>query len=426
MQSLKYSEALGKLEGLGKFGMKLGLERISAILEAMGNPQDSLKIVHVAGTNGKGSTSTMISNTLIHAGYKTGLFISPYVLCFRERMQVNAQMISEEDFAEVASYVFDIAENIKVELTQFEIETAIAFEWYKRMQCDFVVLEVGLGGRYDSTNVIKTPLVQVIASISMDHTGVLGDTIEKIAMEKAGIIKGNDTIIYPIQKPEAMKVLIDKCNSVKSRYTIPEIESLKVLDEGWEKKRFIYDGVEYEKSLNGEFQLYNAITVIEACRALRRRNIDIKEEDVRYAIAHTYFPARMEVLSKKPLVILDGSHNPDGATALETSLKKLKDKNITVIMGVLADKDYSDILTKVATYASKFVAVTPNNPRALTAKELSEKAAEFCDNCIYYEDVAKAVDETVDGLNESDVLISCGSLYLASETRELLIKKLGK
>ena len=421
---MNYNEALQCLFSKGTFGHKLGLERIQKILDKMGNPQNNLKFIHIAGTNGKGSTSTMLSNILIHSGYKTGLFISPYVVCFRERMQINGQMISEEEFASIAKYVYDCSNQIDLNgesLTQFETLTAIAFEWYKRKNCDYVCLEVGMGGRFDPTNIIPKPILQIITSISFDHTAILGDTIEKIAFEKAGIIKGGTTILYPLQKINAIEVIKKKCEETGSKLVIPDVNKLSITNNSWQKDDFIYNGLKYHKSLKGEFQIYNCITVIEAAKQLQNQNLLITDNDIKFGIENTYFPARTEVLSKKPLIILDGSHNSGGIKALEQTLKSLPNHPITIIMGVLADKNYNDILNTVIKYADNFIAVTPNNPRALKAETLCQIAKSICENSYSCDDLNNALEFAISKTGDEGALVVCGSLYLASEIRPLII-----
>lgn len=424
---MNYGEAMDRLYALSRFGINLGLKRISALLEEMGNPQKALRFIHIAGTNGKGSVTTMLSNILIKSNYKTGLFISPYVLCFRERIQINGEMISEKEFAECASFVFQCAETITAlveQPTQFEIETAIAFEWYKRKQCDLVCLEVGLGGRFDSTNIIPPPLLQIITSISLDHTAILGETIEQIAYEKAGIIKGGTTILYPLQSDKVFKVIETQCKEIGSILIKPDLSRLHITDDHWLNTEFIYDGVLYKKSLPGKFQIYNCITAITAVEQLRKNGIKISDSAIKYGIENTHFPARMEVLSKEPLIILDGSHNPDGARALEQTLIKFSGKPITMMMGILQDKNYHVILEQVGKYADQFIAVTPNNARALNCEDLKNEAEKWCAHVRSYDNIYEAVQEVLREITKNEVLIICGSLYLASEVRPIILERL--
>lgn len=339
---MNYEEALCYLASLSRFGMHLGLSRIAALLDKLGNPQEDLTFVHIAGTNGKGSVSSMLAKILTHSGRRTGLFLSPYVLCFRERMQIDGQMISEEEFAAHASLArhwVDALAAAGESPTQFELETAIAFLWYRQRGCAIVCLEVGLGGRFDASNVIAPPALQIITAIGLDHTAILGDSIEKIAFEKAGIIKGGSTILYPLQEAAAYAVVQAKCDAVGSQLISPNLAALHIHCEHWLKGSFSYEGLLYRKSLPGAVQVYNCLTVIEAAKQLQRQGHVLTAEDIRFGIEHTSIPARMELLSRTPLVILDGAHNPDGARALEATLQDLAPRPIILLMGLLADKD---------------------------------------------------------------------------------------
>lgn len=423
---MNYSQAYKQLFSLEKFGINLGLERISTLLSKLGNPQNDLKFIHIAGTNGKGSTSTMLANVLCHSGYKTGLFTSPEVLCFREYLQINGEMISEEEFAICAKEVYKHIDfkNEKDCPTFFEAKTAIAFIWFKLKKCDIVCLEVGMGGEYDSTNIIPPPLMQIITSISLDHTNILGTNIESIARTKAGIIKGAVTVSYPLQEESVLKILQERCHQVGSTLLLPDLKELSIPDLNWQANTFYYRGILYNKSLSGNFQVYNALTVIKASEALQKLGYQITSNDILYALENSYISARMEIISKTPLVILDGSHNPSGARALETSLSQMKNTNITIIMGVLKDKDYNLMVRNISRFANQFIAVTPNNPRALNAKELANIAQTFCPNVACFEDKHMAIKNAMSSLDNTDTLIVCGSLYLASELRTILLDEI--
>lgn len=424
---MTYKEAITHFEQLGKLGIQLGLVRIERLLKYMGNPHHKLKFVHVAGTNGKGSTCYMLSNILSHSGYKTGLFTSPYILDFRESIQLNLQMISEQQFAECASYVYECAKQSTINNdppTQFEILTAIAFEFFARQNCDIVLLEVGLGGTLDSTNIIPPPLLQIITSISLDHTNILGSTIEEITKEKAGIIKGNITILYPHLSKESLSVLQEKCHIANSTVIQPNCNSLEFDDHSFGVCQFSYQGVAYQKSLLGEVQLYNSIVVIAAANELQKIGFSISQEDISYGIEHTFVPARMEILSESPLIILDGSHNEDGAIALKNTLSSIPNSSIKMIMGVLEDKNIHKILENTAKLSEHFIAVSPNNPRALSSKKLSEIAEEYCNKVKHTSSLEEAVNLAFSNLKKSDILVVCGSLYLSHDIRPLLVKKI--
>lgn len=424
---MTYQEAILHFEQLGKLGIQLGLVRIERLLNCMGNPHHKLKFIHVAGTNGKGSTCYMLSNILSHSGYKTGLFTSPYILDFRESIQVNMHMISEENFSECAEYVYHCAEQSTINNdppTQFEILTAIAFEFFFRQKCDIVLLEVGLGGTLDSTNIIPPPLLQIITSISLDHTNILGSTIEEITKEKSGIIKGSTTIVYPNLPKEVLHILKKKCKSINGRLIQPDCKSLKFNSRMFGVCDFSYDNISYKKSLLGEIQLYNAILVITASKELNLMGFSLSLESIQYGIENTFIPARMELLSKYPMILLDGSHNEEGAIALKKTLETISNTSIKMIMGVLEDKNIDKILENTAKLSDYFIAVSPNNPRACSSKKLADLAKNYCDNVTQSSSLEEAVNIGFSMLHEGDLLIVCGSLYLSHEIRPILIKKI--
>lgn len=419
---MDYQQALNKLNATATNTFNLGLERLVALLEKMGNPQDELKFIHVAGTNGKGSIVKMLGNILSASGYRTGLYISPFVLDFKEQFQVDGRMIFPEEFAQCASFVFDLIDfNDPDRPTQYEIQTAIAFEWYRRCGCDLVCLEVGLGGQDDATNVIKTAILHIISSISLDHQDILGETIYEIATKKAGIIKTGPTILYPLQDRVAMDVIAKKCESQKSELVIPDLNKLDTGNgEGWGND-FVYEGQSYHKSLNGQIQIYNCLTVIEAIKKLTELGYPVAIDSVRQGIANTWFPARMEMISFDPTVILDGSHNPAGARALADFLGQFSHRKITIVMGVLKDKDYETLLEYLAPLADRFLAVAPDNHRALPAVELALVARDYCNKVFSYDDNFEAIGQALNNQKEDEVLVVCGSLYLAGQVRPWLL-----
>lgn len=420
------NEAIDYIHSLEKFGINPGLERIRALCNLLGNPQKKLKIIHVAGTNGKGSTSTMISNILRKSGYNTGLFISPYVTDFRERIQLNGNMIDKYDLAECVERVktaIDVLNDTGVQPTEFEAITAAAFVYFQMKKCDFVVLEVGLGGRLDSTNVIEAPYTTVITSISMDHTAILGDTIEKIASEKCGIIKfGAETVMYPFQDekvlPIVKKVCDEKCNELR----IPDVSKLNVIEEKLEGTLANYDGIEFLLPLAGEHMIYNACTAIEAVRSLSRLNIQISDSAIKDGIGISVMPGRMELIKKRPVVILDGGHNEGCALALSEFIRKhLNGKRIIMVSSMMADKNYSSYLSIVAPLADVFIATRVDMLRALPSSELMLSASEFCKNCHDVPIPSKAISAARNIMQPDDVLIVCGSFYLAGDIRDNLL-----
>ena len=425
---------------------RLGLERIRELLDRLGRPQDRLKFVHVAGTNGKGSTCAFTASILAEAGFKTGLFTSPYVETFHERIRVNARNISDEDLTAATLRVRECAEAMEAEggehPTEFELMTAVALVHFAHVGCDIVVLEVGLGGRLDSTNVIAAPEVAAIVSIALDHTNLLGNTLAEIAHEKAGIVKEGSTVVSWPQEPSAMEVVEDAARRAGDKLVVPDFSLLSVgkvtrgaalltcgtaleheghtpcsdsprcaaelraehavpaqklqasssidahrtpmsqVEGTLPMRQFSYRGREYATRLLGSYQPSNAAMAIEIAGALRERGWEIPDEAIARGIAETRWPARFEVLDQPagmPTVVIDGGHNPQGAGVLADSLRDVfPDKRPVFLVGILADKDYRSMLRAVAPLASAFVCVTPPNPRALDAADLAETIRETC------------------------------------------------
>ncbi len=420
------NEAIAYIHSLEKFGINPGLERIRALCEMLGNPQKKLKVIHVAGTNGKGSTSTVISNILRKSGYNTGLFISPYVTDFRERIQYNGNMIEKSDLAVCVEMVKNAIENLAdkgIQPTEFEAITATAFLYFEKKRCDFVVLEVGLGGRYDSTNIIEAPYVSVITSISLDHTAILGDTIEKIAAEKCGIIKfGAETVAYPFQDECAMEIIRKTCAERCNDLRVPDINKLKIKDEKLEGTEAEYDGIKFILPLAGKHMIYNTCTAIEAVRSLKRLAVDISEAAIIRGIESSLMPARLELIKKRPVVLLDGGHNEGCAFALADFIRKhLSDRRIVMVASMMSDKDYLSYLSIVAPLADTFIATRVDMPRALSSAELMKNASEFCKNCHDISEPAKAITAAKNIITQDDALIVCGSFYLAGAIRDDLL-----
>ena len=422
---MEYQEALDYIHHTLKFGSHPGLGCIRKLLDRMGNPQDSLRFVHVAGTNGKGSTSAAIASVLTKAGYKTGLYISPYIEDFCERIQIDGEPIPHTELARCVEEIWPYAESLAAEPgerhpTEFEIITALAFRYYRQTGCDAVVLEVGLGGRFDATNVIGTPLASVITSISYDHTEILGDTLSKIAYEKSGIIKkGGLAVSSPGQDPEALAVVMEACEAGGNTLTIPNLRGVRVLAEGIDGTEILYGEKRLFIPLCGRHQIANFLTAYETLRALReRRGFVIPEEAVAAGFAAVRFPARMEVLHRSPMVILDGAHNPGGAATLADSIDRfLSGRKITMILGILADKDYRTVVPLLARRAARLIAVRPDSPRALDPAVTLETARPACPDGVALDSYDEALAEAMRGLSPDDVLVICGSLYLAGPMR---------
>lgn len=426
MINLTYDQAINYVNSFLKFGMEPGLERIKLLLAMIGNPQKKLKFIHVAGTNGKGSTCTFLSSILTCSGLKTGLFTSPFILDFRERFKINGNMISKDDFVDIIEYIMPFVKKMTKngnKLTEFELITAVAFLWFAKKKCDIVVLEVGLGGRLDATNVIDSALVSVITSISYDHMNVLGKTINEIAKEKAGIIKSNGILVlYPKQRYEALFTIKNVAKGLKNKVIIPNIEALSNIKTNLSGTSFDYMGEAFEILLLGDHQVYNAITAISAINELNNIGFKISKENIKKGLTNARIPARFEVICKNPLIILDGSHNLDGAKTLARSIKLyLSQKRIIAIVGMLKDKEVYKVLKLISPLISNFIAVQPESYRAMSNLELCGLIENFKKDCIMLDKLIDAVNSAFKQLDENSVILVFGSLYLASQIRPILM-----
>ena len=424
---MNYIEAVNYIHSLLKFGIRPGLNGMDALLHLLGNPHKGLKYVHVAGTNGKGSTSTAISNVLTDAGYKVGLYTSPFVTDFLERVQFCGKPIDKALFAacvERVKLAVEELENQGLTVTEFEALTASAFLCYKELQCDAVVLEVGLGGRLDATNIIDTPLVNVITSLSIDHSAILGDTIEEIAFEKCGTVKENGRVVCSFGQPDSALEVIEKTVKEKNNtLTIPCESDIKILKSDIFGTDFIYKNEKYSVKLAGEHQVKNMTCVIEACHILKDY-FNITEDNIKNGIGKTILPARIEIISKTPLVILDGGHNEDGARAFYNAVLPMlnKKKRVIVIAGMMADKAVEGSLKPLMLKSDLFFAVTPENPRAMKAQDLAEIASKYSKQVFCVDRVKDAVKSAFNSVDDNTVLLVVGSLYLAGEIRETLLE----
>lgn len=421
---------------------RLGLERIRELLDRMGRPQDKLKFVHVAGTNGKGSTCAYLASVLQAAGYRTGLFTSPFIEAFEERIRVDDANITAEELTEVTLAVREHAEAMASETgdhpTEFELMTAVALEHFVRSGCYIVVLEVGLGGRLDSTNVIDAPEVTVIARIGLDHTGLLGTTLAAIAGEKAGIVKPGSPVVSWPQEPEALEVVEQATAACGDTLTIPDFQQLHlgVVSRKTFMRSFTYRGTTYETRLLGSYQPANAALALEAVEALRTRGWNIPDQAVREGVARATWPGRFEVLpgnAERPTFVIDGGHNPQGARALAESLTDVfPGVKPVFIMGVLEDKDYPAMIEAIMPLVGEFVAVAPNNPRALSADRLARAirwTGQDLLGCSAHmrPQVARDFDDAVARAGElagADGLVcTFGSLYSVGATKKALAKR---
>lgn len=385
---MDYNETLKYINDTPKFSKILGNDDLKKLLESFGNPQNTLKFIHIAGTNGKGSVCAMVSAILQKAGYKTGLYTSPYIEVFNERIQINGENISDNDLAEIATLVKDRINEMNIEISVFAQITAMAFIYFSRNKCDYVVLETGLGGRLDATNVIETPAICAITKISLDHTEFLGNSIAKIAAEKCGIIKNNIPVVTcGNQENEALCVIKRYCKENSSNLYISPSE------------------YNYELSLKGEYQKYNAAVASEIAHLLH-----ISEEDIKYGLSHTHWIARFEFLQDN--LLLDGGHNPDGIKALLTSLKALN-RPVHFVVAMMEDKDFSESAELLNAFSGKVTVTQIDMPRCIKAANL----AILFPGCITQENCIAAVENALKSCTENEIVCVCGSLYLAGEIR---------
>ena len=419
--------AIEKIHSLDAFGSRPGLDRIKRFLDILGDPQDSLKFIHVAGTNGKGSTCAMISSVLTCAGYKTGLFISPYIVDFRERIQINGVPVSEEILTDAVERTFPILEKLREDgciITEFEYVMALEFLIHKEAECDIVVLETGLGGLLDSTNVIKPPLCSVITVIGLDHTAILGNSIREIAAQKCGIIKSGSAAVTSEQCAEAMEVIVSDTASKGVPLIRSEDIELGVLSSSLHGSELVYKGVPLHLPLVGDHQIANAKTALAALETVRE-SFPFTDDELAKGFAGAVNPARFELLSEEPMIILDGAHNPNGIEALRNALAELNSKNKSVcILGMLRDKDSLGSVKLLSGLFDTVYTVTVNNPRTLTPDELAEICAPYFPEVRSCESVSQALELARErALRDDALLVICGSLYLAGEIRPKIIKK---
>ena len=420
---MNIEEALGYIHRVSWKDTKPGLERIRALLERLGNPQDALKFVHIAGTNGKGSTAAMLASVLTRAGYRTGLYTSPYILRFNERIQVDGRQISDDGICALTERIRPLADAMEDHPSEFEIVTAMGFEYFRREKCDIVVCEVGMGGDWDATNVIQSTECAVIANIGLDHTQVLGGTVEEIARTKAGIVKpGRPCVLYH-QQPSVEAVFEEICTQKCAPLCKVDFSLLHLIDADLNGQRFDWrDLKDLRLPLLGAHQLHNACTALTALQVLRGRNWDIGDDAIRAGLAEVSWPGRFELLCKKPLFIADGGHNPQCLEALEAALKAyLPGRKIVFLNGCMADKDYGRMFRRLLPYAREFITVTPDNPRALPAEALrayiSDALGAKAAACAT---VAEGVRTAIERAGEDGVVCACGSLYMLGEVEEAL------
>ncbi len=433
---MNYAETLEYLQELyGMLGYDLGLERIYALMESMSNPQDSLKVIHVAGTNGKGSICSMVSSVLVTAGYTVGVYTSPHLEKYNERITINGIQISDDDFAEyltdVKKHCEAIVKNGIGQPTIFEVVTAAAFKYFYDNKVDYVVLEVGMGGRCDATNVVKKPECSIIASISLDHTEYLGGTLGKIAYEKGGIIKSGCPTVLLTDNEEIYSVINEICIQRSSKLYYAETTGAKIIKQDINGTVFdVENGVVSFKNIKigllGEYQIVNATEVLMAFKAMKDNGMDISDEIIKEGLAKAKWNGRMEIVENNPMVILDGAHNLDGISMLFKSLKKyFSDKKITMLIGILGDKEYEKMLELIMPIAAKAVFTEPHSNRKWNINEVSHLVEKYNTEIHIEKDIDEAYSLAKSITGKEDVVVCAGSLYLIGELYKLARKSEG-
>lgn len=421
--SMNINEALEYIHAVSWKGSVPGLSRITELLSLIGSPEKDMKYIHIVGTNGKGSTAAMLSSILKTAGYRTGMYTSPFITEFNERMQINGEMITDDELAEITEYIKPFAESMEDKPTEFELITAIAFEYFRRNRCDIVILEAGMGGEFDATNVIPAPEIAVITNIGLDHTEFLGDTLEKIAATKSGIIKaGCDCVLYP-SSAEVEESVKNRCDTVGVPIFKADFDSFVLNRATLEGQTFDSSTLkDVELPLLGAHQMRNCAVVLCVIERLVARGYRISEADIRLGLKNTVWQGRFEILSRDPLFIVDGGHNAQCIEALAANIRDyLPDVRLTVLTGVLADKDYRAMYDIVSAYVERFVLVTPPSPRALDAAELAEILSVYGKEVIVCDSVASGVQTAVSLAGVEGSVLAFGSLYMIGDIKRALL-----
>ena len=417
-KKMKKDEALDYIHSINWTFCKPGLERIGELCAKLNNPQNSLKFIHVAGTNGKGSFCSMLSSVLTKAGYRVGLYTSPYIKCFNERMQIDGTMISDGELTQITEKIKPIADSMQDKPTEFELVTAIALEYFKNHKCDFVVLECGLGGRLDSTNIVTTTELSVITGIDLDHTAILGDTVEQIAKEKAGIIKENVPCLWCGDNGAADDVIFQTAREKNAPLYRVDRSLVNVKKATLDGTFFDFDTHNDIKiELLGMYQIINATNVLKCVDILREKGVQISEEAVIEGMAQARWAARFEKISLDPLFIFDGGHNPQGVDSCIEGIKHyFGDKRLLVVTGVMADKDYPYIARRIGEIAEAVYCITPKNPRALDSLEYAKEFSTLGIEAQGTKNVQEAVFSAMErAKKEKRSIVALGSLYMYSE-----------
>ncbi len=427
---MNYEEARKYLTEVTKYGSVPGLDSIRELMRRLGNPQDKLKFIHIAGTNGKGSVLAYLSTILKKAGYRTGRYVSPTLFSYRERIQVDEEMIGREDLARLTEIVRDASEDMErdglAHPTSFETETAVAWLYFAEKNCDIVVLETGMGGRLDATNIVQTTVLEILTSVSMDHMEFLGDTLAAIAEQKAGIIKPYTAVVSAPQEDEAMEVIEKTCREKECTLHTVDQDSLSDVVYGWDRQKLSYrNWKDTEISLAGRYQIQNAMTALEAVNVLRELGYKITDADVYEGMRETVWRGRFTVIRKNPAVILDGAHNPAAARELKASLEQyFPGRTLRYIFGMFRDKDHEKVIELTAPLAEHIITVeTPDNVRATPAETLKEEVAGVNPSVEAAKSIADAVEKTFSQASPEDVIVIFGSLSFLGEAERAVQSK---
>ena len=417
---MTYEQALSYIHNVCWMGSKPGLERTFSLLEKLGNPHEKLKFIHIGGTNGKGSTAAMLSTILEKAGYRVGLYTSPFIMRFNERMQVNHEQIGDEELAALTEEIRPFADAMEDKPTEFELITALAMLYFKRKNCDIVVLEVGMGGELDSTNVIPAPEVAILTAMGMDHVRELGPTMADVARAKAGIIKSGCSVVSYGGNADADAVFAEVCNEKNVTLRTPDFSTITPGEFNLDGQFFSYqDWQNVSIPLVGRYQMNNAAVVLETVALLREKGWNLSDETVREGLRVTRWPARFEILQRDPVFIVDGGHNPHGIRATADSLQRLfPGRKFSFVTGVMADKDVEEILGLITPLAARFFTVKPGNPRAMDAEVLADRIRALGVEAIPCENVADGVKRAIEAEGKDGVACALGSLYMSGEVRE--------
>ena len=413
---MNYQESRAYVDEVAKYGSVLGLANMTELMKRLGNPQDTLQYVHVAGTNGKGSVITYLYTTLTEAGYRVGRYISPTLYTYRERLEAAGEQITREEFAEC---VTEVSESIRTMVqdglahpTPFEIETAAAFLYFQKKQCELVIMEVGMGGNLDATNIITTTKLAVLTSISLDHQAFLGNTVVEIAEKKSGILKPGCEAVSTVQKPEVLEVLEKQASSLKIPFFLADHREAKSLSESLTGQIFSWKGETYQISLAGVCQIENAVLALQSLECLHHLGFPTTLQQRKEGLKKTVWNGRFTVIHEKPYIIVDGAHNPGAAEKLAQSIEHyLHGKRIFYIMGVFRDKDYDTVIRTTYSYAEKIWTIeTPGNARALPAKELAEAVRNYHPDVTAADSIEDALTDALANAGPEDVILTFGSL----------------